>query len=105
MQDAVATATYRDMVDQIKAYHKLEDRGLVQPPKIVIAERPGEHNLSQRILTNGNEVAASLKSHGFDAQVSQPSCTPGCRSQKVVVTGIYASECCKLQVARPSCRC
>ena len=70
VQDAVAMATYADMVDQIKAFYGLQDRGLAQPPKIIIAERPGERPLSQRVLTNGGEVAEALKLRGFDAQVT-----------------------------------
>ena len=69
LQDDVAMAVYRDMTAQIKAFHGLQDRGLAQPPKIIIAERPGGH-LAQRVLTNGQEVAESLKLRGFDAQVS-----------------------------------
>ena len=70
VQDAVAMATYADMVDQIKAFHGLQDRGLAQPPKIIIAERPGEQPLSQRVLTNGHDVAEALELRGFDAQAS-----------------------------------
>ena len=62
-------AVYRDMTAQIKAFHGLQDRGLAQPPKIIIAERPGGY-LAQRVLTNGQEVAESLNLRGFDAQVS-----------------------------------
>ena len=61
-------ALYAEMVDKVKAFHQLPDR-LAQPPKVIIAQRPGKHSLSQRVLTRGQEVADALNALGFQAQV------------------------------------
>ena len=67
-QDATALAVYADMVEQVKAYYKLQDRGLSRPLKVVISQR-SEGQLSQRVITNAQDVAAALALRGIDTQV------------------------------------
>ena len=68
-QDVTALEVYADMVDQVKAFYKLQDRGLSQPLKVVIAQRSEGGQLAQRVISNAPKVADALKLRGIDTQV------------------------------------
>ena len=61
---------YMGMVAQVKAHYQLPDKQLDLPLKVVIAQRPGDCNSAQRVLTNAAELAASLQERGMQTQVS-----------------------------------
>ena len=59
-----------DMVTKVKAHYQLPDKQLDLPLKVVIAQRSGNHDRAQRVLTNAVELAASLQDRGMQTQVT-----------------------------------
>ena len=57
------------MVDQVKAFYRLQDRGLSQPLKVVISQRSEGGQLAQRVISNAPNVADALKLRGIETQV------------------------------------
>ena len=69
MQDDWVGAVYQSIAAHIMAQHKLQSTGLANPMKVVIAQRSDEGPMAQRVMSNAGELAADLRSQGFDAQV------------------------------------
>lgn len=61
---------YMHMVAQVKAHYRLQGQELDHPLRVVIAQRPGNHDQAQRVLTNAAELAASLQERGMQTQAS-----------------------------------
>lgn len=61
---------YAAMLAAVRGYYNVPDRGLNIPLKVVIAQRPSDHFMPQRVLINAPALASVLQARGFVTEVS-----------------------------------
>lgn len=84
LQWTMPSPGYADMVSQVRAFYQVQDEGLADPLRVVIAQRPAEQ---QRSITNAADLAAALQKRSLQVQVSRiwSLCCRCCLQQAVSV--------------------